>query len=247
MWRRSVLATALLACLAISAAAEPQVLHVFPSSDTLAENTLRLSIAFDRPVSGPVLTRMSLRSEAGIEVSAPFLPQELWSPDGTILTILFHPGRVKSGLIANERMGRALTAGIPVVLTLDGGILRRWNVAAADEDPPAPAHWTVGEIRHRGREPLQLTLDAPIDARAGDYIAVRDAQGNRVAGVGTLALGERHWTFVPAAPWRPGHYQVVVHPSLEDSAGNRAGQRFEDVGLAGASAPSVLGVGFDVP
>ena len=50
----------------------------------------------------------------------PFLEQELWSPSGKILTVMMHPGRVKTGLKARDEKGPILSVGDDVALALDG-------------------------------------------------------------------------------------------------------------------------------
>ena len=89
----------------------PQVVLVQPSAAEVPANLLRLSIVFAAPVEGAVLPRIALTHADGSAVQEPFLPQELWSPDGKILTLLLHPGRVKTGLIAGRAMGAHRTSG----------------------------------------------------------------------------------------------------------------------------------------
>src|SRR5262249_16853144 len=75
---------------------------VYPSSNRLPENTLRLYIHFSGEVArGDVYRHLKLVRDDAVEVKEPFLEldEELWSADGTRLTVLFHPGRVKRGLV----------------------------------------------------------------------------------------------------------------------------------------------------
>ena len=155
---------------------------VRPTSDTVPENLLRLSVVFDAPPAGPVLPRLALRLADGSIVAEPFLEQELWSPDGRVLTVLMHPGRVKTGLNASERLGRALRPGERVTVTFDGRPLRTWSVTASDETPPEPQRWTVGVPVAGTREPLSVRLDGQVDAFDADLIAVRGPDGARVSG-----------------------------------------------------------------
>lgn len=72
-----------------------------------------------------------------------------------------------------------------------------------------------------------MKLDAPIDGRDADYLAVVDRRDRLVEGHAKLENGETAWTFVPAGPWQPGTYRLAVHGTLEDAAGNRVNGRFE--------------------
>src|SRR5262245_30788542 len=83
---------------AMAAAGTPRVVAVSPSGRAVPENLLRISIRFDAAPEGQVLRRLSLATRDGRPLHEPFLDQELWSPDGRVLTVLLHPGRVQSGL-----------------------------------------------------------------------------------------------------------------------------------------------------
>src|SRR5215831_11294585 len=94
----------------------PRVLLVQPSGPEVPANLLRFSIRFATQVEGPLLSRITLLRADGRKIEQPFLEQELWSPDGTVLTVMMHPGRVKSGLKARAQMGPILALGDDVSL-----------------------------------------------------------------------------------------------------------------------------------
>lgn len=80
----------------------------------LPENLPRLYIYFPRPMSPNIQSSdIKLFEASGQEISLVFLPMrfELWSPDRRRLTFLLDPGRVKTGLIADDTLGRALIDG----------------------------------------------------------------------------------------------------------------------------------------
>jgi hypothetical protein len=218
---------ALALCSAHAEASAPRVVLVQPSGAQVPANLLRISIRFATRVGGPVLPRITLLRADGREIREPFLEQELWSPDGKVLTIMMHPGRIKSGLVAREVMGPILIAGDEVTLALDGYPIKRWRVDLADEAGPVTAAWKVSAVLPESRQSLVVELDGPIDGRDGGYLGIADADGHRVAGRARLTVGESAWTFTPDAPWRAGEYKLVVRGTLEDSAGNRLGSRFE--------------------
>jgi hypothetical protein len=205
----------------------PRVVLVQPSGPHVSANLLRISVRFATPVEGPLLPRITLLRADGRKIQEPFLEQELWSPDGNVLTIMMHPGRVKSGLIARAEMGPILSAGEDVSLALDGTPIKRWRVGSTDEAGPVTSAWRLSPVRADSLQLLVVTLDAPIDGRDVGYLAIADADGHRVAGQPRLSVGESVWTFTPDAPWQAGAYKLVVRGSLEDPAGNRLGSRFE--------------------
>ena len=205
----------------------PPVDLVQPSGPGIPANLLRLSIRFAAPVEGRLLHRLSLVRADGTQVQEPFLEQELWSPSGRILTVLLHPGRVKTGLKAHDEKGPILSVGDDVALALDGVPIKRWRVGSADEIGPTASAWKISAVGVGSKQPLVVVLDGSIDGRDADYLAVADPRGRRVAGRARLTNGETTWTFTPSAPWRAGAYKLVVRGTLEDPAGNRLGSRFE--------------------
>lgn len=205
----------------------PQVVFVQPSAAEVPANLLRLSIVFAAPIEGAVLPRIALTHADGNAVQEPFLQQELWSPDGKILTLLLHPGRVKTGLIAGAQWGPIVRAGEEVILTLDGRPIKRWHVGPRDANGPIPSAWKLSTVRPASRQPLVVVFDGPIDGRDADDLVIVDASDNLVNGHAQLGNGEATWTFTPNQVWRAGEYRLVVHGTLEDPAGNRLGGHFE--------------------
>ncbi|MHC8381845.1 Ig-like domain-containing protein [Pseudomonas sp. LB3P14] len=205
---------------------------VQPSGPEVPANLLRISLVFAQPVGEPVLPRLELRQANGNVIDKPFFEQELWSPTGKILTVLLHPGRVKSGLIAHDTVGPVLHADGVVVLMLDGLEIKRWKVGSDDLDGPRPSGWSITSVRAGTREPLVVELDAPIDGRDVDYLAVANSSNRRVRGRARLEVGEKRWTFTPDVPWDDSRYTLAVFGNLEDPSGNRLNGHFESPGTA---------------
>ena len=230
---RALCVLALWAAAAAQAVAAQLVpVAVQPSGPEVPANLLRISLVFAQPVGEDVLHRFELRRANGDVIDQPFLEQELWSPSSKILTVLLHPGRVKSGLIAHDTFGPVLHADGLVVLTLDGQEIKRWKVGSDDHDGPRPSGWNVGSVSAGTREPLVVALDAPIDARDVDYFAVANSSNRRVQGRARLEGGEKRWTFMPDAAWTESRYTLAVFGNLEDPSGNRLNGHFESPGTA---------------
>jgi hypothetical protein len=205
----------------------PRVVLVQPSGTQVPDNLLRISIRFATQVDGPLLPRITLLRADGSKIEEPFLEQELWSPDGNVLTIMMHPGRVKNGLRARAEMGPILSVGDDVSLSIDGHPIKRWRVGPTDEAGPVTSAWKLSAVGAESLQSLVVALDGPIDGQDAGYLAIANAGGCRVAGRARLTVGESAWTFTPDAPWRAGSYKLVVRRTLEDPAGNRLGSRFE--------------------
>jgi hypothetical protein len=205
----------------------PRVALVQPSGPEVPANLLRFSIRFEAQVEGPMLRKLALLRADGMQIQEPFLEQELWSPDGKLLTVLLHPGRVKTGLFAHDERGPILSPGEDVTLALDGYPIKQWRVGPANAVGPAVSGWKISAVRVGSRQHIVVTLDEPIDGRDADYLAIADERDHRVAGRARLTNGESTWTFVPNSPWRAGAYKLVARGTLEDPAGNRLGSHFE--------------------
>jgi hypothetical protein len=205
----------------------PEIILVEPSGSEVPANLLRISIRFETGVEGPVLSRLTLSRTEGSKIHEPFLEQELWSADGKVLTLLMHPGRVKTGLKARAELGPILAVREDVTLSLDGVPIKQWRVGTTDESGPITSAWKLSAVQAESQLPLVVTFDGPIDGQATNYLAIADVSGHRVAGRARLTKGESSWTFTPDVPWRAGAYKLVVRGTLEDSAGNRLGSRFE--------------------
>jgi hypothetical protein len=228
-------------------AAAQAVLAVRPSGASVPDNLLRLSLVFAAPPTQPVIPRLQLLRDDGTVVDGPFDPQELWSPDGLILTVLLQPGRVKTGLVAHNTLGRALVAGEHVRLVFKGQEIASWHVTNENLTPPAPNRWRINLPQAGTRATLSVMLDKPIDAMDRDLVAIADPNGRRVLGKVMLSRGEMRWSLVPSTPWRRGTYAVVVNAELEDSSGNRVGQPFEHLATSTEGSPHDTSIPFRIP
>ncbi len=219
------------------------IANVYPSANRLPENTLRFYVHFSGPMKrGDIYRHFKLLREDGTEVTRPFLEldEELWSLDGKRITILFHPGRVKRGLVPREEEGPILEAAKRYTFVVSG----EWEDASGqplgtefrksfiagppDDDVVDPMHWKLMPPKAGSTAPLIIRLAKPLDhALLDSMVWVSDAKGERVPGVITVGGGERVVTFAPTQPWAKGDFELVVDTRLEDVCGNRVGRPFE--------------------
>ncbi|MBN9118632.1 MAG: hypothetical protein J0I06_05670, partial [Planctomycetes bacterium] len=219
------------------------VRHVYPSTNRLPENALRLYVHFSGPVTrGDIYKRFKLIRDDGKQVLRPFveLDEELWSADGLRLTLLFDPGRVKRGLAPREEHGPILEEGRSFTFTVDAdwpdadgrplvaSFQKTFSVYAPDDEVVWPDDWKLVAPRAGSDAPLVVRLAKPLDhALLGRMLWVTDASGQRVEGALTVGGGERVVSFAPARPWARGGYKLVIDADLEDVCGNRVGEPFE--------------------
>jgi hypothetical protein len=217
--------------------------RVFPTSDVLPANQLKLYVEFSAPVSlGEARRRIRLLDANGAKVQNAFLTldEEMWDADRRRLTLLFEPGRVKRGLKANLQGGAPLRAGESYTLVVDAGwpdahgapLLtgpsKRFSVGPADRRTPDPATWSMTTPAAESREPLVLSFAEAMDhAVALLAVGIVDDRGQRVAGSATLAARESEWRFTPARPWAAEPHTLSVDSRIEDLAGNNLVRPFD--------------------
>lgn len=220
-----------------------QVLSIYPSANRLPENTLRLYVHFSGPVARrDVYKHFKLVRDDGKQVSRPILEldEELWTPDGLRLTLLFDPGRVKRGLVPREEEGPILEEGRSYTLTVDANwqdtegrpllasFKKSFSVFAPDDEPVWSDDWKLTAPPGGSDAPLMVRLAKPLDrALLGRMLWVIDGTGKRVEGTVTVGGGERVVSFAPAQPWVRGNYKLLIDADLEDVCGNRVGEPFE--------------------
>jgi hypothetical protein len=221
-----------------AATAVTRIDHIYPSTDSLPANTLKLYIYFSAPMRrGEAWRHIQLLDENGAPVELPFLEidQELWDPSNTRLTVLFDPGRIKRGLLPLNESGPNIQEGRRYTLS----IAREWldangsplaapftkpfHVVADEREPVDPAKWRIEAPAAGTSGPLTVTFPRPLDYA----LLQRTISVAGVAGKIAIARNETEWRFTPDGLWKPGAYVLTVDTSLEDLAGNRVGRAFD--------------------
>ena len=219
------------------------VARVYPSGDAVPENLLRLYIEFSGPMGRPSgIPHMKLLGSDGRQIDGAFLPldYEFWDPGHTRFTAFLDPGRVKSGILPNKQMGRALDTGRTVTLVIN----REWRdqhglplkdeyqralqVGPPVEEPLDPRSWRIEPPSAAGnRTPLTVTFPRPVDHGLLMRALGVTRGGVPIAGDVTVEDAETKWTFTPREPWRAGQHDLLALDILEDVAGNQIGKAFE--------------------
>jgi hypothetical protein len=218
------------------------VARVYPSGDAVPENLLRMYVEFSGPMGRPSgIPHMKLLGSDGREIEGAFLPldYEFWDPAHTRFTAFLDPGRVKSGILPNKQMGRALDAGRTVTLVIsrewrdEHGLplkdeyRRVFQVAAPAKKPLDTAAWHIEPPAAGTRNALVVRFPAPLD-RGLLMRALGVTRGETaLAGDVRVEEAETRWVFTPREPWPAGPHQVLALDTLEDAAGNQIGRAFE--------------------
>lgn len=213
----------------------PQITAVYPTSDALPSNLLRLYIQFSEPMKTQGnLENIRFIDDEGRNIKGVIFNNvyELWDDQQKQLTILMDPARVKSDLRANQKLGRALKPGRWYTLIMDKAqnihgnpmaisFSKRFFVDDVDHAKISIDHWDVKVAEAGSRVPLQISFPKPLDQMSLLHrIKVRDSKGQLVQGRIALGAEEKSWRFYPQAAWESGDYTILVDGELEDPSGN---------------------------
>lgn len=230
-----------------SSKSTPRVEAILPLADKLPENILRFYIQFSEPMTeGESLQHVRLWDDtSGEELTAVFFDHvhELWSSDRRQITLLVDPGRVKTGLVANQKLGRAFQRDHVYRLVVEsswpdmrgthlgGRYEKRFRSIAADNKEVDASKWSVGvvdarEHSHGGRPKLLVNFRKDVDhVSVRNYLSIRDPDGHEVTG--RWDLEECVASFRPDTPWSFGTHQLVANARFEDVVGNNLNGSFD--------------------
>jgi hypothetical protein len=218
------------------------VARVYPSGDAVPENLLRMYVEFSGPMGRPSgISHMKMFGADGREIAGAFLPldYEFWNPDHTRFTAFLDPSRVKSGILPNKQMGRALDTGRTVTLVISREWRDEHGLPLKDEyrrvlqvGPPAskaldPRAWRIDPPAAGGRQALVVTFPKPLDHGLLMRALGVTRDGKSIAGDVTIEDAETRWIFTPREPWQAGQHDLLALDTLEDAAGNQIGKAFE--------------------
>ena len=212
------------------------VVSIFPSANELSENLLRFYLYFNTPMKkGQALKHIKLVDAQGNIDNHAFMEfkQELWSPDGKRLTILFDPGRIKRGVSTNMELGPALLEGSKYQLTISDtwqdvygqellvNTTKEFVVTKAYRQSIKVDELEIQIPETDSEEKLSIHFDRIMDhALIQSMIQIKDENEKVIAGYWQTSEDEKMVQFIPENPWQKGTYQIIMDSRLEDVAGN---------------------------
>ena len=216
--------------------AKPSVINIYPTSDSIPVNILRFYIEFSHPMQEMgILNHIKLTREDGKNITGVFFENkdELWNEDRTKVTLIVDPGRVKTGLLAHNVLGRAFDEGVTYYLVVDSLLLdfnneklnkrfiKKFIAVSEDTTVPNLSNWFVGCPRANTKNCFTINFHDKIDhISAKTLIKINDEDERIVEGQITLGKNESLWIFKPKLKWQRGTYQLIVNSRLEDIAAN---------------------------
>ncbi|MEM7561536.1 MAG: hypothetical protein AAF353_00660 [Pseudomonadota bacterium] len=224
-------------------APNPRVIAMIPESTILPANTLRIYLEFDQPMArGHVRDFIQFIDANGFVDRHAFLNlrTELWNDQQTRVSLLFDPGRLKKDVGPNKEIGTPLVAGerysIQVLkgmksaagLPLTESSVFEFDAVKSERTNIDPSRWALG-IPHSGSiSPLSLGFNRTMDSENIKHtLWVRSADNQIIEG--EVTQSHQRWMFTPESIWKSGNYEIVIHHSMEDIAGNRVSHGFDSI------------------
>ncbi len=231
-----------LSCQLFAQQKAPEVINIYPNLDSIPVNVTRFYIQFSKPIQEMnLLDHIKLSTEEGKNITGVFFENqyELWSPDRTKVTLLVDPGRVKLGLLANNKMGRAFDEGQKYILTVDSLLMdfddrkllrsfsKKFTSIQEDRTPPDVSLWEIYLPKADSKEKLLLDFNDKIDHISAQTLIQVFYKNQQVKGKIVLNAQKQKWEFIPNKKWKNGHYQILINHRLEDIANNSIEQVFD--------------------
>jgi len=220
----------------------PKVTAIYPTANELPENLLRMYIQFSQPMKTKGnIERVRLVDENEREIQGAIFNNvyELWDDSQTQLTIIFDPSRVKTGLIANETLGRALQPNKTFKLVIDGlediygkqleqPHSKSFSVTKADVVSPETSSWEYELPKPNSKAPLAIHFNDIIDRMSlQNRIQLFNEKNEVIKGTIHLKNEEKTWEFKPEKQWVKGNYRLKVNSRLADPSGNNLNGLFD--------------------
>lgn len=220
----------------------PKVLAVYPNSDSIPVNILRFYVQFSVPMQEmDILKHIKLADENGKNLTGVFFENqyELWNENRTLVTLIIDPGRVKLGLLANNKMGRAFDEGKKYTLTIDSLLLDFNNrtlsksftkiVTAVQEDRLAPdiKNWKLHLPKCHSKQAITIHFNDKIDYISAQTLITIFKDEVVIKGAFLLINQDQTLTFIPYKNWKKGNYTIRINSQLEDIAANSLNQVFD--------------------
>lgn len=223
---------------------KPELLAIYPTRDTVPENLLKMYFVFSKPMQevNSALEYITVIDETKKEEVSVFLElqTELWNKDHTQLTLWLDPGRIKTDLIPNEKLGLPIVNGNTYRIDvskefkdangnpLNDNYGKTIFVRKRDSQIPDLINWTITRPETNTKNILTINFGESLDfALALETVQIINPDGKIVDGNFILSKKESILQFLPVAKWESGNYTISVDSKLEDLAGNNLNHLFD--------------------
>lgn len=216
---------------------------IFPESDSLPENLLKIYLKFSKPMRQGVSEKyLSILNSKGDTLHNVFLNlnTELWDEEGKQLTIWLNPGRVKRGLQPNENEGNPLKSGNSYTFSVSGewtdikgnklakSYSKGFITGPKDIISPDISLWTINSPVAGSRQALKIDFNESLDhSLIPNTLKIIRRDGELIKGKILIKKEEKSFSFYPNKLWASGNYYLKTDSRLEDLAGNNLNRLFD--------------------
>ena len=164
----------------ISKSIAPKLLQIYPTTDSVPENLLKMYLKFSKPMQEVTssLDFITVIDETnGNEVDIFLeLENELWNKEHTTLTLWLDPGRIKTDLIPNKEKGLPIVNGMDYTINfskkwkdaeglhLEQDIVKKLVVSERNSAMPNPSEWKLELPISEFKSPLKVYFKEYMDA-----------------------------------------------------------------------------------
>ena len=188
-----------------------------------------------------ILKHIKLTTEEGKNITGVFFDNqyELWNKDRTEVTLIVDPGRVKLGLLANNKMGRAFDENQKYSLHIDSLLLdfndqklsksftKTFITINEDRTPPNLELWQILLPKANTKEVIAINFKDKIDHISARSLLKIYLNDKPIVGKIFVKNEEQEWSFIPDKKWKKGDYKIITNSILEDIAANSINQIFD--------------------
>lgn len=220
----------------------PRVTDIFPKTDTVPENLLKMYISFSVSIDATQnihdhITVYDTRSKETRDIFLK-LENELWNTDRTEVTLWLDPGRIKKDLIPNKERGNPIikfrTYELIVVDNLrdmngnrvDGQRIQ-FYVGHRDEIKPSVKDWKIIQPAKGTTEALEIHFNESLDEKLVTETIRLYSNNQQILGELNVGKKGRSVQFLPNSNREEGSYTIQVESRLEDLAGNNLNRLFD--------------------
>ncbi|NND31488.1 MAG: hypothetical protein HKN76_02775 [Saprospiraceae bacterium] len=229
------------------------VLRIFPTTDTVPANLLKIYISFSS-VMGEHFSEdfISVTNQFGDFLDNIFLPlkPELWNEHHDMLTLWLDPGRIKRELGPNKHWGNPLEEGSSYTIhlssswkdkngrSLDQRYVKTIIAKKSDRVRPDISRWKILAPESSTKQTLEIEFDGPMDYILAKECLFVKRDGKEVPGITELDSSQMTWYFSAEESWAKGIYEIEVESRLEDLAGNNLNRLFDEEIKPGKQLPA---------